>query len=373
MGVVITATFLNVNFDLGGRSRGSEVHHGLAARLQAAGMAADNGMVTTHARFVGSGVQPLVDAVKAAGSEPGDLRAVVWQATWARGYEDVVAPAPAVRLKEEGFVVFARVIANQRYAAIVDTSKALWALIARGAVPPLGSRVRIVPAIIDGEISWDVTILETLGLGLTIRFGAKDKETNLWADHVREALNRIAEAEIDRRRAIVIERRALVAIEPIKPFKEELDALHEALRQRVDAETGGTPDERAAFGRGNEKQRKAVVEEIKARRLKRYNDEVAALRERIPELSAAHEKRRLANLETRAAVAELEDAASRSRGVTERVTTVENQLNAVAAAALLVSADLDVIDALGPNDFDEIARTVELLYDLIPRRAQKRP
>lgn len=345
----------------------------MAGSLQGDGTAADNGRVTTHPRFVGSGVQPLIDAVKAAGADPGDLRAVVWQATWARGYEDVVAPAPAIRLKEEGFVVFARAVSAQRYAAIIDTSRALWALVARGVVPPLGARVRIVPAIVDGEISWDVTILETLGIGLTIRFGAKEKETNAWVEHVREALNRIAEAEVDRRKAIVIERRTLVAIEPVKPFKEELDILHEALRKRIDAETSGTPEERAAYERGNEKQRKAIVEEIKARRLRRYNEEVALLRERIPELAAEHEKRRIANLELRAAVAELEDAASRSRGVTERVTTVENQLNAVAAASLLVNADLDALDALGPDDFDEIAHTVELLYDLIPRRAQRRP
>jgi hypothetical protein len=328
--------------------------------------------VTTHARFVGSGVQPLVDAVKAAGADPGDLRAVVWQATWARGYEDVVAPAPAVRLREEGFVVFARTVTSGRYAAIIDTTRALWALVARGQLPPLGSRVRIVPAFAGGEIGWDVTILEALGIGLTIRFGTKGNENSAWIDRLRAALERIGDAEIERRKAIVIERRAIVAIEPVKPFKNELDALHEAMRKRVDAETAGTPEERAAFERGNEKQRKAILEECKARRTRRYNEELAKLRERVPELSAAHAIRNAAVAEVRAVIAELEDAASRSRGVTERVTTVENQLEAVETAGLLVSADLDALDALGPADFPDLSRTVELLYDLIPRRAQKR-
>lgn len=328
--------------------------------------------MTTHVRFVGSGVQPLVDAVKAAGAEPGDLRAVVWQATWARGYEDVVAPAPAVRLKEDGFVVFARPIGHQKYATIVDTSHALWALVARGPIPTLGARVRIVPAFIEHEIGWDVTILESLGIGLSVRFGPKQHETNAWVEHLRAALTRIADAEVERRKQIVIERRSLVAIEPLKPFREELDALHEALRQRVDAETAGTPEERAAYERGNEKQRKAIVDECKARRLRRYNEEVARLRERIPELAAAHDKRLAVNTASRAAVAELEDAASRSRSVSERLSTVEHQLTAVQSAGLLVSADLDVLDALGPADFEDISRTVELLYDLTPRRAQKR-
>jgi hypothetical protein len=328
--------------------------------------------VTTHARFVGSGVQPLVDAVKAAGGEPGDLRAVVWQATWARGYEDVVAPAPAVRLKEEGFVVFARSIAAQRYATIIDTSHALWAVIARGNMPPLGSRVRIVPAMVQHEIEWNIAVLETLGLGLTIRFGAKAGETSDWIVKLREAITRIARAEVERRKAIVIERRALVTIEPVKHFRDELDALHEELRHRVDAETAGTAEERAAYERGNEKQRKTIVEDCKARRLRRYNEELALLRARVPELTAAHEKRLAANGASRAAVAELEDAASRSRGVTERVGTVEHQLAAIEAAGLLVSADHDGLDALGAHDFNELARTVELLYDLIPRRAQKR-
>ncbi len=324
--------------------------------------------MATHARFVGSGVQPLVDAVKAAGGEPGDLRAVVWQATWARGYEDVVAPAPAARLKEEGFVVFSRPINGNRYAAIVDTTRALWALVSRGVAPPLGSRVRIVPAFIEGEIGWEVTVLETLGLGLKVRFGPKQHETTAWVDHLHNALERIAEAEIERRRAIVAERRALITVEPVKPFREELEAMQEAIRQRVDAETSGSPEERLAFERGNEKQRKAIIEELKARRLKRYNDELALLRERIPELAAINEQRQKAVAENRAAVAELEDAASRSRGISERVNTVENQVDAVAAAGLLVTADLTLLDNLSGNDFNEIAATVELLYDLIPRR-----
>jgi hypothetical protein len=328
--------------------------------------------VTTHARFVGAGVQPLVDAVKAAGAEPGDLRAVVWQATWARGYDDVVAPAPAIRLKEQGFVVFARAIAPNRYAAIIDTTQALWALVARGVLPPLGARVRIVPAFIEGEIGWDVSVLETLELGLSIRFGPKLEETNAWVDRLRVAIVRIADAEADRRKAIVAERRALVTIEPIAPFREEVDALQEELRKRVDIETAGTPSERLAYERGNEKQRKAIVDECKARRLKRFNEEVQRLKERLPDLQAAYDLRLGANVDRRAAVAELEDAASRSRGVSERVASLESQLSAIEAAAMLVTADLDALDELGAADFAELARTIELLHDLIPRRVQKR-
>jgi hypothetical protein len=328
--------------------------------------------VTTHARFVGSGVQPLVDAVKAAGGEPGDLRTAVWQATWARGYEDVVAPAPAARLKEEGFIVFSRGVGTERYAAVVDTGRALWALVARGPVPPLGARVRVVPAFVGGEIGWDITVLETLGLGLSVRFGQKLNETNDWADRLRDAISRISAAEIERRKAIVAERRALIMLDPVKPFAQELDALHEELRLRVEAETAGTPEQRAAYERGNEKQRKAIVEEIKERRRATYEKELALLKERIPELRAAHEKRAAALAEVRTAVADLEDAASRSRGVSERVSIVENQLDAVQSEGVLVSADLDVLDALGPADFGEISRTVELLYELVPRRAAKR-
>jgi hypothetical protein len=347
-------------------------HYGLAKTLQASFDFADEGEVTTHARFVGSGVQPLVDAVKAAGADPGDLRAVVWQATWARGYEDVVAPAPAARLKESGFVVFSRGIGDDRYAAIVDTSHALWAIVARGKMPSLGSQVKIVPAFDKGEIGWNVTVVEALGLGITVRFGAKVDENSAWAEHLRSALVRIGDAEIANRKAIVLERRSLASIEPVQPLRDELDRLHEALRLRVDAETAGTPAERAAFARGNEKQRKAIVDECKARRLRRYNEELALLREQMPELTAAHEKKALANAQSRAAVAELEDAASRSRGITERLESVENQLAAVETSGLLVSADLDVLDAVGSSEFVELSRSVELLFALIPRRAQKR-
>ncbi len=296
----------------------------------------------------------------------------MWQATWARGYEDVVAPAPAARLKEEGFIVFSRAVGKMQYAAIIDTTRSLWALVTHGSAPPLGSRVRIVPAFVGGEIGWDVTVLETLGLGMSVRFGQKAGETTAWATALRYALNRIGEAETERRRAIVAERKTIMALEPIKPFREELDALHEELRKRVDAETAGTAEERIAFERGNEKQRKAVVEACRARRLRRYNEEVALLRTQIPDLQAAHDKRLALNAVTSTAVAELEDAASRSRSISERVGTVEHQLAAVEAAGLPVSADVDAIDLFGAPEFNEIARTVELLFDLIPRRAGKR-
>ena len=325
-----------------------------------------------HAHFVGSGVQPLVDAVKANGGDPGDLRSAVWQATWARGYEDVVAPAPAARLKEEGFIVYTRAIDSRQYAAVVDTANSLWALVARGILPPLGSRVRLVPAIVEGGMGWDITILETLALGLTVRFGAKAGETNDWIDALRFSLGRINEFEYERRGAIVAERRLIIAVPPVKPFRAELDALHEEMRKRVDAETAATSEERTAYDKGNEKQRKCIIDDCKKRRLVRYNEELALLRARVPELQADHEKRSAELARTRVAITELEDAASRSRGVTERITVVENQLAAIKAAGLLVTADVGALEALGTSDFSEISRSVELLFDLIPRRNLKR-
>ncbi len=328
--------------------------------------------MTTQAGLVGTGIQPLIDVVKASGADPGDLRAVVWQATWARGYEDVVAPVPALRLKEEGFVVYARRIGADKYAAIVDTAHALWALVATGDLPPAGARVRVVPAFGRTEAGWDVTVLETLGIGLTVRFGGRNGETHSWAEHVRTALNRIVDAEADRRKAIVAERRNFVAADLILPFREEIDALHEQIRVRTEAETAATPQERAAYERGNEKQRKAIIEDCKVRRINRYQEEVKALRARIPELQTAYDKRVAANAEVRAAVSELEDAALRSRCVSERIGTVEKQLTAIEASNLLVTGDAERLEALTSRDFEEIAQTVELLHDLIPRRVQKR-
>jgi hypothetical protein len=328
--------------------------------------------VTIHARFVGAGVQPLIDAVRAAGVDPGDLRAVVWQATWARGYDDVVAPAPAVRLKEDGFIIFARVVDAERYAAIIDTGHALWALVARGVFPTLGARVRITPAFVEGEIGWDVVILDRLGLGISIRFGARGEETNSWAGALRAAVQRIADSEVERRKAIVIERRTLVPLEPVKPFREEIAALQDQLRLRVESEAAARPAERTAFDRGNERQRKSIIDEVKARRMKIFQKESAALRARMPDLQAEYAQRQVSNAEILTSMAELEDAGSRSRGITERVDTIANQITAVEAGELLISCDPDKFAALGPSDFDEISNTVGLLNDLIPRRAQKR-
>ena len=328
--------------------------------------------MTIHSHFVGAGVQPLIDAVRATGADPGDLRAAVWQATWARGYEDVVAPAPAARLKQDGFIIFARVIDARHYAAVVDTGRALWALVARGDFPKLGARVRVAPAFVAGEIDWDVTILETLGLGMSIRFGARGDETNSWVDALRVALQRIATAEVERRKAILIERRALIPLEPVKPFREEIEALQEQIRQRVEAEGAARPAERAAFDRGNEKQRKSIIDEVKRRRMHLFETESAALRARMPELQAENAARQVSNAEILASMGELEDAGSRSRGITERVDAIASEITTVEAGQLLVSCDPNTFEALGPADFDEISSTVELLKDLIPSRAPKR-
>jgi hypothetical protein len=336
-----------------------------------AGAFADITVVTTHARFVGSGVQPLIDAIRDAGGDPGDLRAVVWQATWARGYDDVVAPAPAARLKEQGFVVYTHPIDHRTYATIIDTTRALWALIARGQPPPLGSRVKIVPTIQDGVMGWDIHVVDVLGIGLRIAFQTGPREGPVWAERLQNAINRIAVAEVERRQAIVNERRTIIGVAPVKPFREELDALHEAMRKQVDAETAARPDERAAYERGNEKQRKAIIDEVKRRRVERYNEELEALKARIPELREDHERRLAALAESNRAISELEDAASRSRGITERIALVESRLKEVRESSLTVIADFELLDALGPSDFEDIAHTVELLFDLIPRRTKR--
>ena len=86
--------------------------------------------------------------------------------------------------------------------------------------------------------------------------------------------------------------------------------------------------------------------------------------------SAPWKSRLAANEQNQAAVEQLEDAASRSRSVTQRIATAEQQLDAVSAAGLLVNAELDYLDSLGATDFPELSRTIELLYDLIPGRAR---
>jgi hypothetical protein len=328
--------------------------------------------VTTHTQLVGSGLQPLIDEIKAAGADPGDLRALVWQATWARGYEDVISPVPVLRQKKEGFVILTRSFDRDRYAVIIDTAQALWALVVTGVAPPVGSRVRIVPASFAGQFRWEVTVLEALGLGLSIRFGPKLDETELWANSLRGALARIGNAEIQRRKAIVVERRWLVTVEPVPPLRQQIHDLEEHLRQRVDRETAATPEERLAYERGDEKQRKATVHLCKTRRLTRYTEELARFKDSIPDLTAVYNERLAANAEAQATVARLEDSASESRGLTARLAIVEQQLDVVSSAGLLVGADLRLLDGLDSARFAELSATVELLHDLIPRRATKR-
>ena len=57
--------------------------------------------------------------------------------------------------------------------------------------------------------------------------------------------------------------------------------------------------------------------------------------------------------------------------ITERIALVESRLKEVRESSLTVIADFELLDALGPSDFEDIAHTVELLFDLIPRRTKR--
>lgn len=322
-------------------------------------------------RFQSNGVDVLIDGISAAGEVAGDIRERMWQVAWARGYQDVVVPIPVPDVKIDGFCVLAQHFGKRRTMVLVDDGEQLIGLLDELDEPPLGAKVRMQP-LYGTSAHWGFKVLATLGCGLSIRFD-DDHVDSGWLDRLKKCLSDIREGEVALRRQIEIERGKIEFVLPPTPFRVEMEKADKEIRDRVTA--GGYTDEESRM-LARAKNNQAEIAKVIAMRDKRlvdaYRVEVTAFRAQIPELRAEYDKKMEAYAEFRRLIDHCNETDSASRAVTDASLRATSQLETIEQAVLNVRAnDLERIEANPRQHFSEIIQTIDLLFELLPKRLQK--
>jgi len=325
----------------------------------------------SNARFQSNGVDALIDALSAAGETPGDIRDHLWQAAWARGYQDIVIPLPMPETKIEGFVVLERQYSAKTTVVCVDDGERLIGIIGELPTVALGAKVRIVP-LYGAAMMWSMKVLATLGCGLQIRFDENERAETAWIDRLRACLLKVRETETAVRRQIELDRRRIQFVTPPQPFRTEMEAADKELRERVLA-GGYSEEEKRMLAKAKTQDAMQKVVAIRNKRLvEEYRAEVARFREQIPELRAAYDKKMEEYAEFRKAIDLCNDVDAASRSVTEASLKASEMLAAIETAVLNVRAvGLDRIEENPKGNFHEMISTIELLFELLPKRLQR--
>lgn len=325
------------------------------------------------ARFQTNGVDVLIDAIQAAHEDPADVRDRLWQAAWARGYQDVVVPLPIPDSKIEGYVVLGVQYPSGHGVLCVDDGEHLVGILDQLAVPPLGARVRMQPMYGTGT-QWVVKVLAVLGCGLEIRFDDSETRTTDvgWVDRLRQCLAKIREGELAVRRQIEGQRRTLQFVQAPPSFRSEMETADKELRERVLA-GGYTEDEKRQL---NKAKTPEAVQKIIAERNKRlvdaYRREVVEFRAQIPALRAAYDEKMEEYANFRNAIDHFNEVDGSSRGITDTTLRASQQLDTIESALLNVRVvDLHEIEENPRKHVTELAQTIDLLFDIVPKRLQK--
>jgi hypothetical protein len=324
-----------------------------------------------NARFQSNGVDLLIDGLLAAGETPGDIRDRLWQVAWARGYQDLMVPLQVPDVKIEGYCVLSHRFSAHKTLVCIDDGEELVGVLDDLDAPPLGARVRMLP-LYGTSAHWTIKTLALIGCGLSVRFGDDHVESG-WLERLKAALAAVRENELGVRRQVDLDRRTIEFVLPPEPFRTEMERADKEIRERV---TGGgyTEDEQRALARAKNNQAEAdkVVERRNKRLIEAYREEVTAFRAKMPELRAAYDRRMDAYNEYRTLVDRCNEIDGASRSVTESSLRATQQLETIESASLNVHADgLERIEDQPRRHFAEIIQTVDLLFELLPKRLQK--
>jgi hypothetical protein len=325
-------------------------------------------------RYRRSSVRAVLETMTRDHAAAAEAHDALWAVLWSRRYDDVDEPVWG-DVSYGGILAFARVF-DERTLLGVDTGEAFVVFRSTEPPPPVGCRLRVLPAAPD---QWRIAEVQPLGLGIEVRFDDPGADADTaWTATLRAGAKRLR-ALLDARRDALASRRTQLgglnqppAVEDV--WREELAAISE----RVAVETDYTAQEHTELLRAKTKGPRFADQEehrLTALRKKRFtergNAEVARFREeRWPAIRdrAAAESAKYAAY--RAEVLKLEDALQRIRGLTERTVKAPALLDALERAAFPVRGL--AFDAARLEDAayaDELLRTIELLHAAIPLRA----
>ena len=305
-----------------------------------------------------------------------ELHDKVWAVLWNRHHDDVDEPVWLPDSAYLGVLTFARQLDETTAFGGVDTGEAFVAFRVQGVLPPVGSRVRVVPG---GHELWRFADVQSIGLNADLRFDSNAPATDTsWVEALRGAVRRLREIFDARREQLATRRAHLGALQEPSSLEEIWREEVAGISERVALETEYTPKEHAALARARAKGPRSADEEerrILTTRKKRFSElaatEVAAFRDgRWPAIrdSAVEETRRY--VEYRTEVVRLEDALQRIRALSDRANKAGAMLDALERASFRVGPLSIEETRLDEASYaEELLRTVELLYTAIPLRA----
>ena len=333
----------------------------------------------TTPRYRRSAVRAVLETVTQEPRASNEAHDALWAALWNRRYDDVDEPVWVPDAVYAGLLVFARRFPEGTTLTAVDTGDAFVVFRGLPEPPPIGSRVRVLPAARD---HWKFADgVQPLGLGIDLRF---DEHTApgqdvTWIAALRDGLRHVGDALDAHREDLAARRAHLGALNEPATLEEIWREEVSAISDRVMVETDYTPDEHtqiaAARAKGpryaDETERK-IVDARRARFTQRGNEEIARFKEeRWPEIrDAAIDEIKKYN-EFRTEIVRLEDAIHRIRTINERAMKAFAMLDKVEAADFRVrSSAFDAAKLNDPLYAEEMLRTIELLHSAIPHRAQ---
>jgi len=328
-------------------------------------------------RFRRSTVRAVLETFTRDQAVAGETHDALWAVLWNRRYEDVAEPLWLPDASYTGIFAYARVLDPETTLIAVDSGEALIVFRAAGDPPPVGSRVRVVPAARD---QWRIAEVTPLGLGIELSFDDRTPVTEAgWIAAVREALQQLR-GLLDARGKRLAARRAQPGALNEPPtveeiWREELSAISD----RVALATEYTPEEHTALARARAKgarsadeEEKRIVAARKRRFTERGNEEIARFREEHwPAIRDRAQAETRKYVDYRTEVVKLEDAMQRIRTLATRANNVTSALDRIEAAGFRVGeVRVDAARLDEPEYAEELLRTVELLHAAIPQRAQ---
>lgn len=328
-----------------------------------------------NARFQSNGVDALVDAIAKQRDNAEDVRERVWAAAWARSYQDVVVALPVPDCELKGNVVYARDFPSGRSLICLDTGEQFAGFYDWFESVPVGSRARMVP-VFGAKQQWTLKATSILGCGLVLRFDEPASPVRAvgpsWVERLRNCLQTIRDGEVAVRKRIEYERSALQFKTEPPSFRSEMEDADKALRERV-LQSGYDEDEKKQIAKiKTQEAMQAFVAARNKRLVDLYRSEVLKFREQIPELRAEYDKRYGEYVAFRQAIDHFNEVDARSRSITEQSLKSSQQLDAVEQAIFNVKpVALEEIEENPRARFGEIVSTIDLLYELVPKRLQR--
>ena len=323
-----------------------------------------------------SSVRAVFETVVAEHDVGAALHDELWAVLWNRRYEEVDEPVWRVDAAYAGILVFARELDAQTSLIGLDARDSFLVFRATdSAVPPPGSRVRVLPATAD---RWRFADVRRLGLGIELRFEDPTPVADTaWVAALRGGVERLSEL-LEARRAQLGARRAQLGALTEPPAVEQVWREHvAAIGERAAVETGYTAQEYRSLARARKKGARSGDEEehriVMARRL-RYTElrAAAVARFRSGEWPAIHD--RVADVRGkyeayRDEVVGLEDGLQRLRATAARAARAIALLDDLERAEFPVRAlHFDHTRLAGPAYAQELLRSIELLHAAIPPR-----